>query len=392
MKKLLLLILLTLFGTFFPVFAEEIHNINDDINIAFTIDNNYPIYTMLVMESILNHNTSNSHYRFHVVEDNLTGFSKFIMKRFAEYKGADIAFYRISTESFDEGRNFYTYVDRITPIGMARILLPSVLPKELKRVLYLDSDILVTTDLKPLYNTNLGRYSTGMIVNIQHVTYDNFNFGKYYFNSGVILMDLDKWRKQNIEGQLTGYIKNNWQKFIYVDLEKERAIEKAKEKEALKEEAMKNANMRDMVDTMINQVLYKKKLEEKTGQDVLDDEDEDPLFIKNDKFMYPDQDLINVVLNKRIKPLDKKWNMQYFALGSIVDENFKGIIHYIGAGKPWLFTPDTMPSYKIYHENWDNSLLVIFKPICWYKLKIEDKRYLLKELKTLYFGKKPGEF
>lgn len=64
MKKIIAIIVF-MFLFVLPVRAEN-------INVAFTIDNNYPIFTMLVINSILRNNTSNSDYTFYVIENNLT--------------------------------------------------------------------------------------------------------------------------------------------------------------------------------------------------------------------------------------------------------------------------------------------------------------------------------
>ena len=131
MKRKLFLIFALILFVINPVFASsKKDDINDYINIAFTIDNNYPVFTMLLMESILKNNTSNSKYYFHIVEDNITKLNKKIMNYYAKQRGVKLAFYHTSTKNFDEGRNFYTFVDRITPIGMSRITLPSLLPSD----------------------------------------------------------------------------------------------------------------------------------------------------------------------------------------------------------------------------------------------------------------------
>ncbi len=423
MKRKLFLIFALILFVINPVFASsKKDDINDYINIAFTIDNNYPVYTMLLMESILKNNTSNSKYYFHVVEDNITKLNKKIMNYYAKQRGVKLAFYHTSTKNFDEGRNFYTFVDRITPIGMARITLPSLLPSNLHRVLYMDSDILVTTDIKPLYDTNLGNYSTGMIENIQYVEYDMMNFGKYYFNSGIMLMDLDKWRERKLEEKLTGYIKKNWKYFIYVDpvkqaikeLEACQAVEadckKKKDKPCkISKECVNSLNRVHKYEEIISKSVEKRNQwfdlrKAKTGKEVdisiqnaiekrrqVEKEypyeiSEEALIIRKNKFMYPDQDLINAVLNKDIKRLDDKWNMQYYAIDTLVGLDFKGVIHYIGGGKPWLNFNDFLPSYKLYHDNWKKSPLVVFLPICWYKLRENDKKAAYNDIVKMYKG------
>lgn len=155
---------------------------------------------MLAINSILLNNYSNSKIFFHIVENNVSKFNKFKMKTFVEHRGANIEFININTQKIDKGKNLFSispYSKHVSRIGTARILLPELLPN-LEKVLYLDADILATTDLQELYNTNLHDYYAGMVINIKdfntHEEWEKYN----YFNSGVILINLKEWRKNNI--------------------------------------------------------------------------------------------------------------------------------------------------------------------------------------------------
>lgn len=90
-----------------------------------------------------------------------------------------------------------------------RFLLPEILP-EAGRVLYLDCDILVRENILDFYNTDLDRYACAAIEDQRgdDITIHNriFMFSKY-FNSGVLLMNLDYWRKNNVAQQLIDYLR-----------------------------------------------------------------------------------------------------------------------------------------------------------------------------------------
>ena len=63
-----------------------------------------------------------------------------------------------------------------------------------KKVLYLDSDIIVTSNLTELFNTSLDDYPLGAV--------PDFPISNEEFNSGVLLIDTDMWRKENISEEL----------------------------------------------------------------------------------------------------------------------------------------------------------------------------------------------
>ena len=93
-----------------------------------------------------------------------------------------------------------------------RLLLPELLPHSTKRILYLDCDILVNKPLMPLWQTKIlphhvvaaAQDSNAWTVGCEWgggvPNYAEFGMEKDapYFNSGVLLIDLEKWRNQDI--------------------------------------------------------------------------------------------------------------------------------------------------------------------------------------------------
>ena len=61
---------------------------------------------------------------------------------------------------------------------------------ESEKVLYLDSDIIVTGDLSTLFEIDLKGYSIGAVDDVY--AYEGRKSG---FNAGVLLMDVAKWKE-----------------------------------------------------------------------------------------------------------------------------------------------------------------------------------------------------
>ncbi len=265
-----------------------------NINIAFTIDNNYPLFAMLAINSILKNNVSESDYMFYIVETNMTEENINEMKTFVEKRGQKIEFINVDTSSIDKGYDFFAspqWNGRISNIAIARLLLPDLLPKSVNKVLYLDADILVQRDLKPLYNYNFAGYSTAMAPDPWLPEYDFVKFKKPYFNSGVMLMDLKLWRERKITQQMLKYVDKNFIRFV-------------------------------------------------------------PNEDNRTYFNFPDQDLINIVLQGKIKQLPQTYNNFREVYDIFGDENELGtILHWVGHGKPWIYF-EYSPSYLVYYKYW----------------------------------------
>ena len=93
--------------------------------------------------------------------------------------------------------------------AMGRLFAPEVLPEEVKRALYLDCDTIVLGDIRGLYGTDLEGALAGMVMEptVYREMKETIGMGKddAYFNSGVILMDLDGWRRENVLRQMLDF-------------------------------------------------------------------------------------------------------------------------------------------------------------------------------------------
>jgi lipopolysaccharide biosynthesis glycosyltransferase len=92
-----------------------------------------------------------------------------------------------------------------------RILLPELLPHA-ERVLYLDSDLIVTDDLQPLWDIDLDGCLLAAVTNPLYPfmpPYPAISLGipnaSDYFNSGVLLMDLGQMRAEDTTSRLRQY-------------------------------------------------------------------------------------------------------------------------------------------------------------------------------------------
>ncbi len=108
-------------------------------------------------------------------------------------------------------------------IGVAtyfRILVGSLLPKTVERVIYLDADVIVEQDLGPLWDLDLAGHPIGAAPDwiVQKVSSANglatwrelgLAASQTYFNAGVLLVDLARWRLEETEARVLAYLEKN---------------------------------------------------------------------------------------------------------------------------------------------------------------------------------------
>ncbi|MEA2627199.1 MAG: hypothetical protein QOD06_3244 [Candidatus Binatota bacterium] len=101
-----------------------------------------------------------------------------------------------------------------------RLLLPELLPASLSRVLYLDADVVVESDLGPLWDTDLRELALAAAQDliVGHVSAPNglrnwrelgLGEGAKYFNAGVLLLDLDRWRSERLGERVLDYLRRH---------------------------------------------------------------------------------------------------------------------------------------------------------------------------------------
>lgn len=102
----------------------------------------------------------------------------------------------------------------------ARFLLPSMLP-DLDKVIYLDCDLIVNSDLKDLWNFDVNGVAVAMAPD--HLYKDATTLERLkmtngeYLNSGVIVMNLEYWRKHDVQNRVLTFIEENGMNLIYFD-------------------------------------------------------------------------------------------------------------------------------------------------------------------------------
>ena len=104
--------------------------------------------------------------------------------------------------------------ERFPATTYARLFLPSLLENE-TRVVYLDIDLLIFSDLRELYVQDLEGSLAGVVY--EEVTEDQKRRkaqlgilpGNMYFNSGVMVMDLAQMRESGVDSQLREYLRKH---------------------------------------------------------------------------------------------------------------------------------------------------------------------------------------
>lgn len=208
--------------------VSPLGNNGDVIHIAMTLDANYLRGTMAAVLSILQHSSCPENVVFH-----------FLCVRYEPdvYSSIKYTFPYLNFKvyRFDANRvrgliskSIRQALDQ--PLNYARIYLADIIPAEVKRVIYLDSDLVMVDDISKLWSVDL----RGKVVAAPE--YCHANFTAYftqafwsdpslsktfqgrkpcYFNTGVMVVDVEKWRQGRYTQKMEEWMVIQKQKRIY---------------------------------------------------------------------------------------------------------------------------------------------------------------------------------
>ncbi len=189
------------------------------IDVAMSVDDSYAKYCAATMCSILDNKNEDDEIFFHILHGDILQEN---IEKLALFP--DIKLYKLNESEFSP------YVRRETHVGFTpmfyRLKLASIL-KDIKKVVYLDCDIIVKKSLSELYSVDITDYAlaarsaTGYPEGSYKENMDRLGLpmveGSFYFNSGVVFMNLEKIRNENIEDEFFEYLKVNSQIIQFAD-------------------------------------------------------------------------------------------------------------------------------------------------------------------------------
>lgn len=187
------------------------------IDISCLTDDNYAPYCGIMLTSLFENNKHNLCRVFIIVGQPL---AKKHTQRFIKLgKAYDrpiifINFDESLLKSFPRFRNsLATYY---------RLFMGDLLPESVNKVLYLDGDIVVNGDLSSLWSTDLSDKAVAVVTDKSRFAENrpkelHYPIEAGYFNAGVLLINLDYWRANEVGKQCISFLENHSEAIKYYD-------------------------------------------------------------------------------------------------------------------------------------------------------------------------------
>lgn len=168
-------------------------------NIVFATNDNYAKYLVVALQSLVENSNKNYFYNIAVFHSGLSQKSK---NDILSVKSENISIKFINVNQYIQSINLYSKAHYSTEMYY-RILIPRLFPNA-HRVLYLDCDIVILRDVADIFQEQIGDNYIAAIHN--YVGQGMYNYLQKmginpddYFNSGVLLINVDKWNSLHLE-------------------------------------------------------------------------------------------------------------------------------------------------------------------------------------------------
>jgi lipopolysaccharide biosynthesis glycosyltransferase len=188
------------------------------MDILVTLNSKY-LHPLKVMLKSLFLNNHEEKFTIYLMQSSMEEEELLHLKTFVNRHNGKLEIIYIDDQHFKDAPVLLHYTKEM----YYRILAYKFLPKDLERILYLDPDILVLNPVKELYQMDINEYmyaaayhdkiSVKEINRIRLLPYDI----DAYYNSGVLLMNLELQRKLIEEEAIYEFIKKNRARLIMPD-------------------------------------------------------------------------------------------------------------------------------------------------------------------------------
>ena len=175
------------------------------INIAVVTDNNVVGQLAVTIKSILANKKNEDDIHFFYVETGLSNENKDYIRRIVTEGQSIIDFFEAPEEYLNIVNNARVKV------VYCYCFLHEILPVTVGKVLLVESDMIILDSLSDLFNMNIDEYYIAAADDMQSKWYKEkigMNKDEMYFNSGVMLMNLDKMRRDSITKKIIKVLKS----------------------------------------------------------------------------------------------------------------------------------------------------------------------------------------
>lgn len=187
------------------------------MNISFSSDNNYAPFLAISLYSILKNNKGS--HNIYILDIGISETNKSILKEIVKQYNSNILFIAIDEKDFSIFPKTIEYISLAT---YARLNIANYI-KDIEKIIYIDVDTLTNGSLSELWNIDINNHYLAacrdIFIDIENQEYKKtIDLEKHsYFNAGVLVINLKKWREKDVIQEAIKWMNNYKEKMKYQD-------------------------------------------------------------------------------------------------------------------------------------------------------------------------------
>lgn len=175
------------------------------MHIVLASDNNYAEFVAVVIASALANNEDK--ITFHLLSN---GISDATIQQLQRHIPADRGALQVYDISNLKEQLQIEVPNTIAISSYARLFLATILPEDIDKILYVDCDVVIADNLNELWQTNLQDYYIAGVLDTLPNNESKEKVGLLntspYINAGILLINLNAWRKDNLQQQFIDFL------------------------------------------------------------------------------------------------------------------------------------------------------------------------------------------
>lgn len=178
-------------------------------DIALICDDNYCLPTAVCIQSIKDNYNLNDTLLVHVCTFGLRDENVLKLNSMGGGR-VEVSIEVFKEEDYEDLLQLISQKSHVTPTALIKFELPNYF-SNLKSILYLDSDLIIKSDISELLKIDVDSYILAASYDFnQHLNRLRYTLMRgpdkvFYFNSGVMLLNLQRMREEHITSQLWDY-------------------------------------------------------------------------------------------------------------------------------------------------------------------------------------------
>jgi len=190
------------------------------IHVVLCTDENYAQHAGVTIVSMVYNSKPDSPITFHIINDDLSQETRSKLQEVIAKYNAEINFIDIDSTVFDH----LPVLKHISKATYYRLMIEEILPTSVEKVLYVDVDLIARVDIRKLWDICIEKYHVGAI---REIGSDDKSISlrqtlgipqkEPYFNAGVLLINLKKWREHAVGRNVLQFVNEKIKDIYFAD-------------------------------------------------------------------------------------------------------------------------------------------------------------------------------